>query len=197
MEFTQFLPSASVSYVQGLTQHFPVEIKVVKKRQTKHGDYRAIPDGKHRITLNKETNPYRFLITCVHEIAHLVAFQKYGRNIRPHGKEWKEVYRELMQPLLHPDIFPEALLPFMHHHFQNPKAATDSDSALVIALQNYDVEPVGLRLFELTEGDLFELTNGRKFIKGPKRRTRFLCTELNTHKQYLIVGHAPVGTFLN
>ena len=171
---------------------FPVEIKVVPKRKTKHGDYRPLPNGKHRITLNAELNPYRFLITCIHEIAHLVAFQKYGRNIRPHGKEWKHVYRSLISPLFHPDIFPAAVLPLLERHFQNPKAATDSDSNLVMALQNWDKDPSGPRVIDLAVGEKFTLENGRSFVKGPKRRTRFLCTELQTQKQFLVVGHLRV-----
>lgn len=192
LEYQKFLPPSAIAYVEGLIEKFPVEIRVVAKRKSKHGDYRTLTNGKHRITLNAEPNPYRFLITCIHEIAHLVAFQKYGSGIRSHGKEWKHVYTLLMNPLLHPEIFPENLLPFLNQHFKNPKAATDSDSKLIIALQNWDPTPVGLRLFEIPLGERFRLENGRTFIKGPKRRTRFLCTEIASEKQYLVVGHAPV-----
>jgi len=31
-------------------------------------------------------------ILC-HEVAHIVAFERHGRNIRPHGKEWAELMR--------------------------------------------------------------------------------------------------------
>ena len=47
-------------------------------------------------------NPYRFLMTLVHEVAHLVAFQKYGRAIKPHGKEWKFTFQTLMLPFIRP-----------------------------------------------------------------------------------------------
>ena len=35
-------------------------------------------------------NTEEFLLRTVpHEVAHLVAYQLYGKNIKPHGSEWK------------------------------------------------------------------------------------------------------------
>jgi hypothetical protein len=44
-------------------------------RQTRHGDYRKGVNGKHEITVNSNLNKYKFLITLIHEISHLVAFE--------------------------------------------------------------------------------------------------------------------------
>ena len=154
-------------------------------------------NGTHLITLNKTENPYRFLITLIHELAHFLAFERYGFQIKPHGKEWKLVYRELMLPLLHPDIFPETLLPFLAQHFKNPKAATDSDFNLVRALHRYDPDPYKTYIFELQEGDCFSLPNGKTFIRGEQRRKRFECIELGTQKRYLVSPHAVVHKIAN
>src|SRR6476660_1128866 len=87
-----------------------VHLKIVNERVTRHGDYRRHPDGFHQITVNASLNKYRFLMTLIHEIAHLVAFEKYGTNIKPHGTEWKITFQHLMIPFISPEIFPHQIL---------------------------------------------------------------------------------------
>jgi hypothetical protein len=186
------IPEAARIYVKGLLTPLPIAVKITPKRLSKHGDYRKRMDGKHEITLNETENPYRFLITLIHEIAHYIAFETHGFQIKPHGREWKLVYKELMMPLLHPEVFPEVLLPFLAKHFKNPKAATDTDFHLVRALNCFDSNPNKTYIFELSLGEAFALPNGRKFIRGQQRRKRFECVEIRTQKKYLISPQAAV-----
>ena len=115
-----------------------MHLKIVNERVTRHGDYRKMPNGQHQITVNANLNKYRFLITLIHEIAHLLAFTKYGRNIKPHGLEWKRVFQYLMLPFLRPEVFPNQLLPLLARHFKNPRASSDTDAKLSLALKQYD-----------------------------------------------------------
>lgn len=195
--FLSYIPQAAHAYVSALISPLPVKVSLTRVRRTKHGDYRKMANGTHLITLNNTENPYRFLITLIHELAHFLAFERYGFHIKPHGKEWKMIYRELMLPLLHPGIFPETLLPFLAQHFKNPKAATDSDFNLVRALHRYDPDPDKTYIFELQEGDCFSLPNGKTFIRGEQRRKRFECIELGTQKRYLVSPHAVVHKIAN
>ena len=110
-ELQKYLPEQALQNCQLLLNKLQVDIKIVKIRVTRHGDYRRMPDGRHRITLNATPNRFRFLITLVHEIAHLKAFEANGRRIKPHGPEWKRVFQHLMLPFLRPEIFPADLLP--------------------------------------------------------------------------------------
>lgn len=174
-----------------LEQHH-VHLKIVNERKTRHGDYRPLPDGSHRITINANLNQYRFLITLVHEIAHLVAFTKYGRYIKPHGVEWKHTFQQLMLPFLRPDVFPNDLLPVLARHFKNPKASSDTDALMSIALKKYDPETYKNYIFELTHGALFITDNGRKFIKGNKLRKRYECKELDSGRLYLFQPNVQV-----
>lgn len=165
---------------------------ITRKRVTKHGDFRALHEGGHQITVNEMPNPYRFLITTLHEIAHLVACKNFGRTIKPHGKEWKITYKKIMLPFLTPNIFPEALLEILQSHFRNPKASSDADFKLVMALNKFDPVNEKNYIFELERGEVFEIHNGRRFIRGKKRVKRYECREVDTRRMYLFSPHAQV-----
>ncbi len=188
----QHLPQhAVVSCLQLIKTHH-INIKIVKERKTRHGDYKRLPNGNHQITINKNLNPYRFLLTLIHEIAHLVAFKKHGYRIKPHGTQWKETFRELMLPFLHPEVFPLETLPFLAHYFKNPKASTDADVKLALALKQFDAPNNKNYIFELPLGSNFKLTNGKVFKRGNQRVKRFECTEMETGRTYLFSPHAEV-----
>ncbi|MBE7693721.1 SprT-like domain-containing protein, partial [Tenacibaculum finnmarkense] len=118
----KYIPEHSVAPVFELIKINQVHLKIVNERVTRHGDYRKSLSGKHEITVNTSLNKYRFLITLIHEIAHLVAFEKYGRSIKPHGEQWKLTFQRLMVPFIRPEVFPNQLLPLLARHFRNPKA---------------------------------------------------------------------------
>lgn len=187
-----YLPAKAVTSVEELLKIYKVHLKIVNERQSKHGDYRPLPDGKHQITINANLNPYRFLITLIHEIAHLLVFTNYGRHTKPHGKEWKLTFQKLMLPLINPQIFPEKLLPLIANHFKNPRASSDTDSKLSIALKAYDQPTDKNYIFEIPKGSLFSLPNGKVFIKEEKLRKRYKCRELSTGKHYVFQPNAQV-----
>ncbi|MEE3224370.1 MAG: SprT-like domain-containing protein, partial [Bacteroidota bacterium] len=162
------------------------------ERVTRHGDYRRLPNGGHQITVNTNLNSYRFLITLIHEIAHLVAFVKFGNRIKPHGKEWKYTFQNLMLPFIRPEIFPKQLLPVIANHFKNPKASSDTDAKLSLALKQFDPPNDKNYIFEIPRGSLFKLYNGKVFQKGERRVKRYECVETATGKVYLFQPNAEV-----
>ena len=187
-----FVPKASFPKLSEYLNHWQVKIVITRKRYTKHGDFRALPNGEHQITVNEMSNPYRFLITTLHEIAHLIAYKDFGSKIKPHGKEWKHVFREITLPFLVPQIFPEDLLRILLLHFQNPKASSDTDTQLAIELNKFDSENETNYIFELENGSIFEIHNGRRFVRGKRRIKRYECREMNGKKLYLFSPHAQV-----
>ena len=187
-----YLPPEAGTYCQELLVAEDIEIKIVNIRMTKHGDYKRLSNGKHLITLNATPNPFRFLITLIHEIAHLKAFEKFGRQIKPHGKEWKYTFKRLMLPCLRPEIFPKDLLPVLAEHFKNPKASSTTDTRLALALKVYD-PPNGKKVvLEIPPGSVFKLYNGKQFKRGNQRVKRIECTELSTGRIYLFQPNAEV-----
>jgi hypothetical protein len=174
-----------------------VHLKIVNERKTRHGDYRRMPNGAPQITVNANLNKYRFLITLVHEIAHLLAFEKFGRQIKPHGQEWKFTFRELMLPFIRPEIFPSGLLPVIAQHFRNPKASSDTDAKLSVALKSFDPENDKNYIFEIPFGGIFRIYNGKTFKKGERRIKRYECLEVDTGKVYLFQPNAEVELLKN
>lgn len=188
----KYIPAAAYLYVLELLEGDNLLLKVKKERKTRHGDYRLLPDGSHVITINANLNEYRFLITLIHEIAHLKTFKTYGKLIKPHGKEWKHTFKLLMLPLINPLIFPEDVLSPLALHFKNPKATSDTDVVLALALKQFDAPNDKIYVFEVPEGASFKLHNDRVFIKGKKRTKRYECVEVLSEKLYLFNPNAEV-----
>lgn len=188
----KYIPQASVVPVFELIKTHNIHLKIVNQRVTRHGDYRRMPNGQHQITVNTSLNKYRFLITLIHEIAHLKAFEKHGRLIKPHGIEWKRTFQLLMLPFLRPEVFPNQLLPLLARHFKNPTASSDTDAKLSIALKQFDPENDKNYIFEIPLGGSFRLYNGRIFKRGKKKVKRYECVEIATGRVYLFNPNAEV-----
>lgn len=188
-----YLPEHSVDAVFELIKLYGVHLKIVNERVTRHGDYRRDAGGFHQITVNSNLNKYRFLITLIHEIAHLAAFEKFGRHIKPHGEEWKTTFQRLMVPFIRPEIFPAVLLPLLARHFRNPKASSDTDATLALALKRFDADFSDKNyIFEIPYGSNFRIHNGKIFKKGAQRLKRFECLEIATGKVYLFNPNAEI-----
>ena len=187
-----YIPESSVSQVLALLEHDHLVLKIKQERKTRHGDYKPLHNGMHQITINSNLNKYRFLITLIHEVAHFEAFNTYGRFIKPHGVEWKRTFQRLMLPFLNPDIFPSTLLPLLANHFKNPKASSDTDMKLALALKQFDQPNNKTYIFEVPYGSCFKLYNGKVFKRGNKRVKRYECVEVKTGRLYLFNPNAEV-----
>ena len=190
---SKYLPEHAVKPVFELIVVNQVHLKIVNERVTRHGDYRKGPSGKHEITVNSSLNKYKFLITLVHEISHLVAFEKFGRNIKPHGREWKYSFQRLMIPFIRPEIFPDHLLPLLALHFKNPTASSDTDARLAFALKQFDDRKSDIHfMHEVPNGSKFRISNGRIFLKKGLRVKRYECLELHSGRLFLFNANAEV-----
>lgn len=193
----KYIPEHAVKSVFEMIVVNQVHLKIVNERVTRHGDYRKGPSGKHEITVNASLNKYKFLITLIHEIAHLVAFEKFGRNIKPHGAEWKYSFQRLMVPFIRPEIFPSQLLPLLARHFKNPTASSDTDAKLALALKYFDNANDKNYIFEIPVGSIFRIHNGKIFKKGSLRVKRYECLEVSSGRMYLFNPNAEVELLPN
>mgnify|MGYP001144781552 FL=1 len=188
--FHKYIPKNAINGVQSLIEKHKINLKIVNQRLTKHGDFRQLPNGEFQITINNNLNPFQFLLTLIHEIAHHTTFEKYGR-IRPHGKEWKQQFQYLMLPFLNPSIFPNQMLTPLAHYLKSPKASTDSDVRLSLALKGNTAENGKNFVFELPTNCTFVFKN-KIYIRGKKRKTRIECLQLTTNRMYLFNQNTEV-----
>ena len=190
--FLKLIPEKSKKKVVNLLHLEPVIVRVSKKRISKHGDFRIKANGDFFITINESTNPYRFLITLLHEIAHYIVFKRYSNISKPHGPEWKLAYRKILLPFLNKQIFPDQICRCLAHYMKNPKASTDRDLNLFMALREYDKKENYSLILEIEKGQSFRIKGGRKFIKLNKRRKLYECREVSSNRIYLFSPQAEV-----
>ncbi len=183
----RYLPGDAPQIIAKWINLYKVEFKISKSRSTKLGDYRPPHGGKiHRISINHNLNPYSFLITAIHEFAHLTCWNRYQFRVKPHGEEWKNEYRNLMEPWFELDIFPEAIQRSLLDYMDNPAASSCTDLKLMRILTTYDKTREDAFLVEsLPLGTHFKYKDGRIFIKGEKIRKRYKCMEVSSERIYL------------
>lgn len=186
----RYVPDISAQWVTEKVFQYGIGLTIKKGRKSKLGDYRAPHSGKgHRISVNYELNKEEFLLTFIHELAHLVCFEQFKNSVPPHGREWKKIYASLMKEAIDAGFFPESLKPALIKHIQSPGATSCSDPELRIALSGEDES--GVYLHQISEGEVFRLGH-MVFEKGPLQRTRYRCLNLANKRYYLVQKHAPV-----
>ena len=181
--FYSFVPQTSKELLQRWIDELHVKVQVSDPRRTKLGDFK-VKNDQLSITINNNLNKYSFLITLIHELAHAFVFKKYQNTVFPHGRIWKLTFKSLMLYFLSPDYFPIDILEILSRHMKNPKASTFTDLELSKVLKKYD-QVKSLIISDLAVGDLFQIANGKRFIKGKKMRKRYRCIEQKTNKVYL------------
>lgn len=189
----KYVPVAAIDIVHGWIYHYDIKLKIRRERSTRLGDYTPpVKGNNHVITLNHNLNPYAFLITFVHEVAHLVTWNSHRDLAKPHGAEWKASFRQLMQPFFKINAFPHDLEEALKIYLNNPSASSCSDPHLYKAIKKHDTRKGFHFLEELPAGALFLLDEKKQFKKGPVLRTRFHCTEVTSGREYFVSKHAEV-----
>lgn len=185
----KYLPPGSAQYAHQLLWKYGIQLHIKKPRKSKLGDYRPPKSGEaHRISINNDLNPYSFLITFLHETAHLINFEKNGLRVKPHGAEWKNEFHEVAKPVLATSYLPEDVLNAVGNYVKNPAASSCTSPELVRTLKQYDIRKELTVLVEnIQEGAEFYIED-RLFLRGPKLRSRYRCKELHTSKWYFVPG---------
>ncbi|MEI7802091.1 MAG: SprT-like domain-containing protein [Bacteroidota bacterium] len=187
-----FVPEKVLPQLVQWIDEYKIKVVITPTRKTVMGDYRA-PDYSrgHIITVNGTLNPYAFTITFVHEVAHLVVWLKHRGRVNAHGAEWKNCFKELMQPLLEKEIFPDDVTVALSNYLENPAASSCGDLPLTKTLARYNKNPV-THLEDLEEGIIFIAHDGRKYLKGKRLRKRYACVNVHSKQIYLFSPIAEV-----
>jgi hypothetical protein len=188
-ELARFLPEGSFDQVVSILHLYKVHLTIARERKSVLGDYRHAHRGSnHRISVNGNLNPYEFLITLLHELAHLLTFEQYGNRVESHGKEWKFLYGKLLASFIELGVFPPDVEQALQKTLHAPAATANGETALLTVLRKYNQNNrEGYHLLSaLPEGALFMTENGKIFRKGVLRRKRYACVELRSGLHYTV-----------
>ena len=178
----KYLPENTLPYLKKWFGDFSIHIKITRGRNSKLGDYRKMPDKTHQITINSTLQPPLFFFVLTHELAHLLAFENYGRTISAHGLEWKETFRNML--LESSSVYSEDLKPIILRFAQLPKAGFMASPELVRYFEIENLEDESLYIEDLQPGDQF-IYRKQRYLLEEKRKKNYLCKELNSGKTYL------------
>lgn len=192
----KYIPEGAVETIARWIVDYDFKLKIKKERSTKLGDYSSPQNGmNHVITVNHNLNKYSFLVTLVHEVAHLSTFNKFKNTVSPHGPEWKNEFKILMQPFLVTEIFPVDVLYAIRKYLQNPAASSCTDTNLLRTLKLYDENTQQIFLEYLPYKSVFLYNGNKVFEKGERIRKRFRCIEIATGTVYLFNPLTEVELF--
>ena len=179
------LPNHKASSIVQYLAEAKCELKITKPRKTKRGDFRQSGNNLS-ISINHDTNSFRFLFTLVHEIAHLKTFLDNGNKVKPHGMEWKQNFQELFYELKMEEEFAkdQGLLLVVMNELKAPKACSGVNLDVEKAFTPYD-DVSGIYLDELPLGETF-VFRGHRYQKLETRRTRVMCLNLTNKRKYTI-----------
>ena len=182
-----YLPDGAFAPVFALINLYKVHLTVTKARKSVLGDYRhAFQGANHKISVNGNLNKYEFLITLLHELAHLLCYEQYRNRVDAHGKEWKNIYGHLLAQFIQQGLFPDDIKKALSKTLLNPAATANGETKLLLVLRKYnEIKKAGVALVaHIAEGILFESLNGKIFRRGKKRRIRIECVEVATGQVY-------------
>ncbi len=177
----KYLPENTLPYLKIWFADYYIHIKITRNRNSKLGDYRKLPDGSHEITINSTLVPQLFFFVLTHELAHLIAFEKYGRRISPHGNEWKETFRKMLLQSL--DVYEENLRPIIVEFSKSPKANFMASPDLVKYFHIEGQDDTLVFIETLKKGDFFVYRNEKYLLEGLIKKN-YLCRQLDTGRKY-------------
>jgi len=187
-----YIPESALNMVVDLISGNNVQLNICRNRKTKLGDYRPPQNGYlfHRISINYNLNEFEFLVTLIHEFAHLLVWNKHKNRVEPHGIEFKSTYYSLLKQFVENNIFPEDIKNAIQMIETTPENAK---LEMGRAMQKYSENNQDLFFVEeIPLNSNFKTIDGRTFQKLEKLRKRYKCICLNDKRKYLFHPLAKV-----
>jgi len=179
------LPTKKAVAIIDYTARHNCTLRITRPRKTKRGDFRQL-GIKQSITINQDSNSFRFLFTLIHELAHLETFIQHKNQVKPHGIEWKSNFKKLYDYFEMDEEFSvdNYILLAVKSELKNPKACSGINVNLEQAFAIHDREQ-GILLDQLSVGDFF-MFRENKYKKLETRRSRVVCLNITNNRKYTI-----------
>lgn len=185
----QYLPSDTQPFLRRWFASYKIHIRITRDRNSKLGDYRKMPDKSHEISINSTLDRQLFFFVLTHELAHLIAFEKFGGRISAHGQEWKSTFREMLLESI--SIYTSDLQPVIRQFSKNPKANFMASPELVRYFHVDDPDDSQFFVEQLAPDSEF-LYKGDLYKMIEKKKKLYLCVNLKNSKKYLFRPLAKV-----
>ena len=185
----QYLPSDTQPFLRRWFASYKIHIRITRDRNSKLGDYRKMPDKSHEISINSTLDRQLFFFVLTHELAHLIAFEKFGGRISAHGQEWKSTFREMLLESI--SIYTSDLQPVIRQFAKNPKANFMASPELVRFFHVDDPDDSQFFVEQLAPDSEF-LYKGDLYKMIEKKKKLYLCVNLKNSKKYLFRPLAKV-----
>lgn len=167
--------------------------RITRPKRTRLGSFKGFRNGvKPIIHINSDLGKYTFLLVFLHELAHLKVMKHFGHKVKPHGEEWKQLYKELVKPFIDNNVFPDILVTELIRYFIKTPATFHRDTRLLNVLSSIEGGNVILTVNDIPANSTFTLMSGRQFVKLEKLRTRYKCFCPATRKYFLVPKSAQV-----
>lgn len=186
-------PEPAQALVRDLFDQHHFLFRITRPKQSRLGSFRGVRRGDRQlIQINSDLGQYTFLLVFLHELAHFLVMKQYGRKVKPHGDEWKNTYRSVVQPFFEKQVFPQPLAAELHRYFIKTPATFHRDTHLINTLASFEGGKSIFTVNDVQVNSTFTLMNGRQFVKLEKLRTRYKCYCPLTKKYFLVPKSAQV-----
>jgi SprT protein len=140
--------------------------RITSPRQSRLGSFKSMRKGARPIIhINSDLGQFTFLLVFLHELAHLQVMKQYGRKAQPHGNEWKNSYRNLVQPFINEQVFPAELAKELNRYFIKTPATFHRDTRLINVLASFEGGSAIVTVNDIPLNSTFTLVSGRQFVK--------------------------------
>ena len=149
----------------------------------------------HRITINDDLNPYAFLTTFLHELAHAATWDRHRgrRRLRPHGPEWKAEFGGILRPVVEQAVLPAAVTAALARYAPEPRSGHLHRPGARAGPGRVRPAAGGTRAGRgAGRGDVLPPGRGTIFRAGRMIRSRRACFEQPGGREYRVHGLALV-----
>lgn len=189
----QYFPPETFKSVEACFRNYRFDLRISKPRKNKLGSFQPVAGNNNPlITVNADLGKYMFFLVFMHETAHLIIHQKYGRSVLSHGKEWKAAFRQLVIPLMDGQQLPPELTTPLQHYFITTPATFIRQTELLRVINRLDGKGQVDTLTDIPVDAIFALSNGKRFVKLEMKRTRCRCLCLDNKRYYDVACNAQI-----
>ena len=188
----QKVPAYGLPVVSRVVRAYDFAFRFAQSRRSKLGDFTRTAQGLVTLTVNMDLGSELFLVTFLHEVAHLEATLNQPRRSQPHGRRWQTCFGNLLKELcLHAEgqmavPLRDALLA----HSIAPSATLHADSRLASLLlppagtPDSPIAPDGCAFVEALVTHTAFWYRGRSFLLSGKLSKRHYATEMRSGRLY-------------